>query len=98
MNSFRLNYQTIYEEFLDEVISKIDINKIDSIAIAPLIFNQWDYNILIKKYINDSDFSFIKNLEENEHQLRTCSNDEISNFKELFSNKFKNKNLFRDYI
>ena len=92
------NYQTIYEEFLDEVISKIDINKIDSIAIAPLIFNQWDYNILIKKYINDSDFSFIKNLEENEHQLRTCSNDEISNFKELFSNKFKNKNLFRDYI
>ncbi len=92
------NYQTIYEEFLDEVISKIDINKIDSIAIAPLIFNQWDYNILIKKYINDSDFSFIKNLEENEHQLRTCSNDEISDFKELFSNKFKNKNLFRDYI
>ena len=92
------NYQTIYEEFLDEVISKIDINKIDSIAIAPLIFNQWDYNILIKKYINDSDFSFIKNLEENEHQLRTCSNDEISNFKELFSKKFKNKNLFRDYI
>ena len=92
------NYQTIYEEFLDEVISIIDINKIDSIAIAPLIFNQWDYNILIKKYINDSDFSFIKNLEENEHQLRTCSNDEISNFKELFSNKFKNKNLFRDYI
>lgn len=92
------NYQTIYEEFLDEVISKIDINKIDSIAIAPLIFNQWDYNILIKKYINDSDFSFIKNLEENEHQLRTCSNDKISDFKELFSNKFKNKNLFRDYI
>ena len=92
------NYQTIYEEFLDEVISKIDINKIDSIAIAPLIFNQWDYNILIKKYINDSDFSFIKNLEENEHQLRTCWNDEISDFKELFSNKFKNKNLFRDYI
>lgn len=92
------NYQTIYEEFLDEVISKIDINKIDSIAIAPLIFNQWDYNILIKKYINDSDFSFIKNLEENEHQLRTCSNNEISKFKELFTNKFKNKNLFRDYI
>ena len=92
------NYLQTYEEFLDEVISKVDTQKISSIAIAPLIFNQWDYNILIKKYINDSDFSFIKNLEENEHQLRTCSDDEISTFKELFNNKFKNKNLFRDYI
>jgi len=88
----------IYSVFLDEVIANIDTNKISSIAIAPLIFNQWDYNVLIKKYQNDSDFSFIKNLEKNEHQLWTCSNVEISNFKELFSNKFKNRNLFRDYI
>ena len=92
------NYQQIYENFLDEVISKIDIKKISSIAIAPLIFNQWDYNVLIKKYQNDSDFSFINNLQQNVHQLRTCSNDEISAFKELFTNKFKNKDLFRDYI
>jgi DNA repair photolyase len=88
----------IYSVFLDEVIANIDTNKISSIAIAPLIFNQWDYNVLIKKYQNNSDFSFIKNLEKNEHQLWTCSNVEISNFKELFSNKFKNRNLFRDYI
>ena len=88
----------IYSVFLDEVIANIDTNKISSIAIAPLIFNQWDYNVLIKKYQNDSDFSFIKNLEKNGHQLWTCSNVEISNFKELFSNKFKNRNLFRDYI
>ena len=92
------NYQTIYEEFLDEVISKVDTKKINSIAIAPLIFNQWDYNVLIKKHKNNSDFSFIKNLQQNEHQLWTCSNNEISTFKEIFFNKFKNKNLFRDYI
>lgn len=92
------NYQQIYKEFLDEVISKVDNNKISSIALAPLIFNQWDYNVLIKKYQNDSDFSFIKNLKENEHQLRTCSNDKISDFKKLFENKFKRKNLFWDYI
>ena len=91
-------YQQIYEEFLNEVISKIDNNKISSIAIAPLIFNQWDYNVLIKKYQNDSDFSFIKNLQQNEHQLRTCSEVEISTFKELFTNNFKWKNLFWDYI
>ena len=92
------NYLQIYEEFLYEIISKVDTKKISSIAIAPLIFNQWDYNILTKKYQNDPDFSFIKNLEENKHQLRTCSDDKVLKFKELFENKFKNKNLFRDYI
>ncbi len=92
------DFQQIYSDFLDEIISKIDINKTTSITIAPLIFNQWDYNILLKKYQNDSDFSFINNLQHNEHKLRTCSNSEISRFKEIFTNKFKNKNLFRDYI
>lgn len=92
------NYQQIYKEFLDEVTSSLPINKISSIAIAPLIFNEWDYNILIKKYQNDSDFSFIKNLEKNEHNLWTCSNEEISSFKALFDNKFKWYNLFWDYI
>ena len=92
------DYHQIYEEFLDEIIEKLPTEKIASIAIAPLIFNQWDYNILIKKYQNDSDFSFIKDLQKNEHQLRTCSNDKILSFKKLFENKFKWKNLFRDYI
>lgn len=92
------DFQPIYSEFLDEVIKKIDTNKISSIAIAPLIFNQWDYNILIKKYKNDSDFSFIKDLKQNNHQLRTCSDEEILDFKEIFTDKFKNKNLYRDYI
>ena len=92
------DFQQIYSEFLDEIVSKIDINKISSIAIAPLIFNQWDYNVLIKKYQNDSDFSFINNLEKNEHQLRTCSESEISRFKEIFDDKFWWKNVFWDYI
>ena len=92
------NFQQIYSEFLDEVIYEIDTNKISSITIAPLIFNQWDYNVLMKKYQNDSDFSFINNLEKNEHQLRTCSEVEISKFKEIFDNKFWWKNLFWDYI
>ena len=92
------NFRQIYSEFLDEVIDKIDTNKISSIAIAPLIFNQWDYNVFTKKYQNDSDFSFINNLKQNEHQLRTCSDEEISAFRKLFTQKLKNKSLFRDYI
>lgn len=92
------NFQQTYAEFLDEIVSKINIDKISSITIAPLIFNQWDYGILSKKHQNDPDFSFIKNLQQNEHQLRTCSNSEISIFKEIFTDKFKDKNLFRDYI
>ena len=92
------NFRQIYSDFLDEIADKIDISKIASIAIAPLIFNQWDYSVLIKKYQNDSDFSFINDLKQNEHQLRTCSDTEIYAFKELFTDKFKWKNLFRDYI
>jgi hypothetical protein len=34
------NFRQIYSEFLDEVIDKVNIDKIASIAIAPLIFNQ----------------------------------------------------------
>jgi len=92
------NFQQIYSEFLDEIISKIDTNKISSIAIAPLIFNQWDYNVLVKKYQNDSDFYFINNLQQNVHHLRTCSGSEIMDFKEIFNKKFKWLNLFWDYI
>lgn len=92
------NFKQIYSDFLDEVVANLDIDKIASIAIAPLIFNQWDYNVLMKKYQNDSDFSFINDLVKNEHQLRTCSDNEISDFKEIFDDKFNNKDLFRDYI
>ena len=92
------NFQEIYSEFLDEIIKKLTIEKISSIAIAPLIFNEWDYNVLIKKYQNDSNFSFIKNLQKNEHNLWTPSNQEILDFKAVFDNKFKWINLFRDYI
>ena len=92
------NFLQIYSEFLDKIVNSILIEKVSSIAIAPLIFNEWDYNVLIKKYQNDYDFSFINNLQKNEHDLRTCSDKEISTFKELFDNKFKSYNLFWDYI
>ncbi len=92
------NFQQIYTDFLDEITTKVDINKVSSTAITPLIFNQWDYNVITKKYKNDSDFSFVNNLQQNEHQLRTCSDNEISAFKKLFSDNFNTKKIFRDYI
>lgn len=92
------NYQQVYEIFLDEVIDSLPINKISSITIAPLIFNEWDYNVLNKKYKDDKDFNFINKLEKNNHNLRTCSNEEINTFKMLLENKFKWYNLFRDYL
>lgn len=92
------NFSNIYWDFLDEIINNIPIKKISSICIAPLIFNEWDYNILIKKYKQDTNFSFINNLQKNEHQLRTCSENEINTFKELFNKKFKNNKIFWDYI
>ena len=68
------NFEEIYWKFLDKVISEIDINKISSITIAPLIYNQWDYNKITKIYQKDKDFSFVNNLQKNENNLRTCSN------------------------
>jgi hypothetical protein len=91
-------FQKIYSEFLDEIINSLPIEKLSSIAIAPLIFNEWDYNVLIKKYQNDLDFSFINNLQKNEHHLWTCTNEEISTFKQLFESKFRLSNIFWDYI
>ena len=92
------NFEEIYWKFLDKVISEIDINKISSITIAPLIYNQWDYNKITKIYQKDKDFSFVNNLQKNENNLRTCSNYEISTFKNLFKNKFDKIKIFRDYI
>ena len=92
------NYKEIYEKFLNEITGNIPIEKIASITIAPLIFNEWDYNVLTKKYNDDEDFNFINKLEKNQHNLWTLSNDEISTFKMLFEEKFKWINLFWDYI
>ena len=90
------NFQEIYSTFLDEITNHFQ--KVSSIAIAPLIFNNWDYNILIKKYQNDSDFSFINNLRKNEHNLWTCTDEEIKTFKAIFEKALKWLNLFWDYI
>lgn len=88
------NFEQIYSDFLDEVVDKIEVEKISSICIAPLIFNQWDYKAIQKK----SDFEFFKNLEKNNHNLRTCSNDKIQIFKAIFENKFIWNKIFFDYI
>ena len=88
------NFQQIYSEFLDKVSEKIEINKVSSICIAPLIFNEWDYKSIQKK----SDFEFLENLEKNELNLRTCSSDKIKIFMEIFENKLQGKKLFWDYL
>lgn len=88
------NFEQIYNEFLDEVIKKIDTDRIASICIAPLIFNEWDYKTIQKK----SDFEFLESLEQNEHNLRTCWDNKIQTFKEIFEEKFKWRRLFWDYL
>ena len=88
------NFEQIYSEFLDEVVDKIKVEKISSICIAPLIFNEWDYRAIQKKY----DFEFLEKLAKNEHSLWTCASDEIQIFREIFENKFQGKNIFWDYL
>jgi len=88
------NFKAIYSDFLKEISWRIDINKISSIALAPLIFNEWDYTTLLKK---QSDFSILSNLVKNEHNLRTLTETEIQTFKDIFSKVFTWKKLLRDY-
>lgn len=91
------NFETIYTEFLKEITENLYIDKIKSIAIAPIIFNEWDYWVLKEKYSNNQNFPILNNLHKNEHQLRTCSNNEINTFKNIFSKAFPNRELLRDY-
>lgn len=91
-------FEKIYSEFLQEVIKEIPIEKISSIAIAPLIFNEWDYEVLKKKYTNKLDFPILGNLQKNEHNLRTCSKEEIGQFEQIFSQAFLGKKLMWDYM
>mgnify|MGYP003312235238 CR=1 FL=1 len=91
------NFETIYTEFLKEITDKLDINKVASIAISPIIFNEWDYWIIKEKYANNQEFPIINNLQKNEHQLWTCSDKEINSFNDIFSKAFPNKTLLRDY-
>ena len=88
------NFEQIYSEFLNEVVNKIKVEKISSICIAPLIFNEWDYKAIQKK----SDFEFLEKLEKNEHSLWTISKTKFFIFQKIFIDKFKWKTLFYDYL
>lgn len=89
------NFKEIYTNFLEKITSKINIEKISSITIAPLIFNDWDYNKIKNK--QKSEFPILNNLTLNEHNLRTCSNEELKEFEKLFNNKLSRKKIIWDY-
>jgi hypothetical protein len=59
-------YVEIYEQFLRELCQEIDINNVNSIFLATLIYNKQDWITIQKK---ESEFKLLKDLEVDEDGL-----------------------------
>ncbi|MDR2540935.1 MAG: hypothetical protein LBD11_04045, partial [Candidatus Peribacteria bacterium] len=56
------SYETLYTDMLVEIKKQIDISRISSIFIAPLIYNQGDFSVIKKK---NPEFPFRDQLQRN---------------------------------
>ena len=89
------NYQNIYSQFLSNLKEKIDFDKINSIFIASLIYNQWDFKEMKKKNPWSQLWDFV---ELNENWLVKLPDNVFQNFVQIFENAFPNTKIFYDYI
>ena len=87
------HFQTLYEQFLQDLQQKVDFSQISSIFIAPILYNEDDYQKIMKIY----NFPFLKELSHQEHGLRKMAPDFYSFFDELFHKYFPEKRILRDY-
>jgi hypothetical protein len=76
------------------VRKSIDIQKVVSIFIAPLIYNKGDFTAIQKK----SSLPFLKALQENEERMMKMNQKYYNEFRDLFTTAFPEKNIFRDYL
>lgn len=86
-------YLEIYDKFLRELCQEIDINNVNSIFLATLIYNKQDWQILQKK----SDFKILDSLEVGDDGLVRVSATIRGKFDELFK-KYLGEAIRRDYI
>lgn len=89
------NYEIIYKKFLEDLKGQININKINSIFIASLIYNQWDFKTMQKKNPDSKLWDFVK-LHEN--WLVKLPDNIFQNFSNLFKEEFPNKEIYYDFI
>lgn len=87
------DYQKIYRGFLQEIKENIDISRVASIFIAPLLYNEDDYQKIRKKH----QYPFLQGLKLQSNGLRKMDSDFYSFFDHLFAEIFPDKEFFRDY-
>ena len=88
------NYEEIYTKFLRYINTKIDINKINSIFIASLIYNQWDFKQMQKK---NPDSDLWNMVQPSENGLIKIPDTTFDNFKSIFQSTFPKKEILSDF-
>ncbi len=89
------NYENLYSELLEQVKSEIDIEKINSLFIASLIYNQGDFKQMQKKNLN-SDLRNLVQLQEN--GLVKIPDQIFQTFVSLFEKHFPEKKIHFDFV
>ncbi len=87
-------YVELYDQFLRELCQEIDINNVDSIFLATLIYNKQDWIIIQKK---ESEFILLKDLEVGQDGLVRVSATDREIFDWLFR-KYFGERVVWDYI
>ncbi len=87
-------YLEIYDTFLGELCQEINIQSVNSIFLATLIYNKQDWLLLQKK---ESDFDLLKNLEIGEDWLVRVSKTDRELFDWLFKKYFGDRVVW-DYV
>ena len=89
------NYEKIYSDFLEKLKWEINIEKIHSIFIASLIYNQWDFKTMQKKNPNSTLWDFVK---QHENWLIKIPDDIFENFSKIFKQAFPKKEIYYDFV
>jgi spore photoproduct lyase len=88
------NYETVYEEMLNQIKNSINLQRISSIFIAPLLYNAGDFAVIKKK---KPDFPFRETLQARENGLMKMEEQHYERFFQLFQQAFPEKEILWDY-
>lgn len=88
------NYEIHYQEFLEEIKKEINISKINSIFIASLIYNQWDFKFMQKKNPNSDLWGLVHPTDKGLIKIPdTC----FENFISIFQEAFPQQKIYSDF-
>lgn len=89
------NYEKIYTDFLQSLKKELPIEKINSIFIASLIYNQGDFKQIQKKNLNSNLWNM---LELHENGLVKIPDQTFQIFVSLFKKAFPQQKIYFDFV